>query len=312
MRRLVLRRLLLTVPTLLGASLIVFAMVKLAPGDPISVLMPADAGKAEIEAVKQSLGLDRPLPVQYLKWLERILHGDLGRSIATRRPVVADVGDALRNSLILALASSALALIPGLCLGTLAAFKRGRPIDKLVSAIAITGVSIPHYWAGILLVIVFSVQLGWLPAMGGPSDPGVVPYLRHMLLPAVALALIPLGVITRVVRSAVLDILAQEFVLTLRVKGLHMGAIVRHVLKNASPQILTVMGLQFGFQLGGSVLVETVFSWPGTGYLLNIAIFQRDMPLLQGIILVLSTMFVLLNLAVDVVQGMLDPRIVRG
>jgi peptide/nickel transport system permease protein len=159
---------------------------------------------------------------------------------------------------------------------------------------------------------VFSVQLGWLPAMGGPSEPGVIPYLRHMVLPAVALALIPLGVITRVVRSAVLDILAQEFVLTLRVKGLHTASIVRHVLKNASPQILTVMGLQFGFQLGGSVLVETVFSWPGTGYLLNIAIFQRDMPLLQGIILVLSTMFVLLNLAVDVVQGMLDPRIVRS
>jgi len=306
------RRLLLTLPTLLGASLIVFTMVKLAPGDPISVLMPADAGQAEIEAVKQSLGLDRPLPVQYLKWLERILHGDLGRSIATRRPVVADLGDALRNSLALALASSALALIPGLLLGTLAAFKRGGPIDKVVSAVAITGVSIPHYWAGILLVIVFSVQLGWLPAMGGPADPGVIPYLRHMVLPAVALALIPLGVITRVVRSAVLDILAQEFVLTLRVKGLHAGAIVRHVLKNASPQILTVMGLQFGFQLGGSVLVETVFSWPGTGYLLNIAIFQRDMPLLQGIILVLSTMFVLLNLAVDVLQGMIDPRIVRS
>ena len=312
MGSLLLRRLLLTLPTLLGASLIVFTMVKLAPGDPISVLMPADAGQAEIEAVKQSLGLDRPLPVQYLKWLERILHGDLGRSIATRRPVVADLGDALRNSLALALASSALALIPGLLLGTLAAFKRGGPIDKVVSAVAITGVSIPHYWAGILLVIVFSVQLGWLPAMGGPADPGVIPYLRHMVLPAVALALIPLGVITRVVRSAVLDILAQEFVLTLRVKGLHAGAIVRHVLKNASPQILTVMGLQFGFQLGGSVLVETVFSWPGTGYLLNIAIFQRDMPLLQGIILVLSTMFVLLNLAVDVLQGMIDPRIVRS
>ena len=312
MGSLLLRRLLLTLPTLLGASLIVFTMVKLAPGDPISVLMPADAGQEEIEAVKQSLGLDRPLPVQYLKWLERILHGDLGRSIATRRPVVADLGDALRNSLALALASSALALIPGLLLGMLAAFKRGGPIDKVVSAVAITGVSIPHYWAGILLVIVFSVQLGWLPAMGGPADPGVIPYLRHMVLPAVALALIPLGVITRVVRSSVLDILAQEFVLTLRVKGLHAGAIVRHVLKNASPQILTVMGLQFGFQLGGSVLVETVFSWPGTGYLLNIAIFQRDMPLLQGIILVLSTMFVLLNLAVDVLQGMIDPRIVRS
>jgi len=309
---LVLRRLLLTLPTLLGASLIVFAMVKLAPGDPVSILMPPDAGKAEIEAVKQALGFDRPLPVQYLKWLERALHGDLGRSIATRRPVVQDVFAALHNSVILALASSFLALVPGLMLGTLAAFRRGRVVDKLVSVVAITGVSVPHYWAGIILVIVFSVQLGWLPAMGGPSDPGVIPYLRHMLLPAVALALIPLGVITRVVRSAVLDILAQEFILTLRVKGLHTNTLVRHVLKNASPQILTVMGLQFGFALGGSVLVETVFSWPGTGYLLNIAIFQRDMPLLQGIILVLSTMFVLLNLAVDVVQGLIDPRIVRG
>jgi peptide/nickel transport system permease protein len=310
---LVLRRLLLTLPTLLGASLIVFAMVKLAPGDPISILMPPDAGKAEIEAVKEALGLDRPLPVQYLKWLERVvLHGDLGRSIATRRPVVQDVFAALHNSVILALASSALALIPGLALGTLAAFHRGGVVDKLVSAVAITGVSVPHYWAAIILVIVFAVRLGWLPAMGGPSDPGIGPYVRHMLLPAIALALIPLGVITRVVRSAVLDILAQEFILTLRVKGLGIAALVRHVLKNASPQILTVMGLQFGFALGGSVLVETVFSWPGTGYLLNIAIFQRDMPLLQGIVLVLSTTFVLLNLAVDVVQGLIDPRIVRG
>ena len=311
MTSLILRRLLLTLPTLLGASLIVFVMVKLAPGDPVSILMPPDAGQAEIEAVKAALGLDRPLPVQYLKWLERTLHGDLGRSIATRRPVVNDVLDALRYSLILALASSALALIPGLALGTLAAFRRGA-VDKIVSAIAIAGVSIPHYWAGILLIIVFSVQLGWLPAMGGPPDPGAGPYLRHMLLPAIALALIPLGVITRVVRSAALDVLAQEFVLTLRVKGLHTGKIVRHVLKNAGPQILTVMGLQFGFQLGGSVLVETVFSWPGTGYLLNIAIFQRDLPLLQGIVLVLSTTFVLLNLAVDVVQSAIDPRIVRG
>jgi peptide/nickel transport system permease protein len=309
---LVLRRLLLTLPTLLGASVIVFAMVHLAPGDPISVLMPPDAGQAEIEAVKRSLGLDRPLPVQYLHWLGRVAHGDLGRSIATRRPVVHDVVDALRNSLTLAVASSGLALALGLGLGTLAAFHRGTLIDKLVSAIAITGVSVPHYWAGIILVIIFSVQLNWLPAMGGPSDPGLGPYLRHMLLPAVALALIPLGVITRVVRSAVLDILAQEFILTLRVKGLRTMAIVRHVLKNAAPQILTVMGLQFGFQLGGSVLVETVFSWPGTGYLLNIAIFQRDMPVLQGVVLVLSTMFVLLNLAVDVLQGLVDPRIVRS
>jgi peptide/nickel transport system permease protein len=170
---------------------------------------------------------------------------------------------------------------------------------------------VPHYWAGIILIIVFSVQLNWLPAMGAANDPGVGPYLRHIALPTVALALIPLGVITRVVRSAALDILNQEFVLALRAKGLAGRRVFRHVVKNAAPQILTVLGLQFGFQLGGSVLVEAVFSWPGTGYLLNLAIFQRDIPVLQGVILVLATFFVLLNLAVDLLQTLIDPRIAR-
>ena len=313
MLRYIVRRLIYMTPILFGVSLVIFLILHLVPGDPARLVAGLDATKEDVEIIRSSLGLDRPLPVQYVKWLERVVvHGDLGRSIATRRPVVQDVMDALRNSVILAVASSLLALAPGLVLGTLAAFRRGTVVDKIVSAIAITGVSVPHYWAAIILVIVFSVRLNWLPAMGGPSEPSLGSYVHHMLLPAVALALIPLGVITRVVRAAVLEILAQEFVLTLRMKGLHAGALVRHVLKNAAPQILTVMGLQFGFALGGSVLVETVFSWPGTGYLLNIAIFQRDMPLLQGIILVLSTVFVLLNLAVDVLQGLIDPRIVRG
>ena len=173
------------------------------------------------------------------------------------------------------------------------------------------GVSVPHYWTGIILIIIFSVQLNWLPAMGAADDPGVLPYLRHITLPTVALALIPLGVITRVVRSAALDILNQEFVLALRAKGLAARRVFAHVVKNAAPQILTVLGLQFGFQLGGSVLVEAVFSWPGTGYLLNLAIFQRDIPVLQGVILVLATFFVLLNLAVDLLQTVVDPRIAR-
>jgi peptide/nickel transport system permease protein len=155
------------------------------------------------------------------------------------------------------------------------------------------------------------VQLNWLPAMGAASDGGIVTYLRHMTLPTIALALIPLGVIARVVRSAALDILAQEFVLALRAKGLAHRRVFAHVVKNAAPQIITVLGLQFGFQLGGSVLVEAVFSWPGTGYLLNLAIFQRDIPVLQGVILVLATFFVLLNLLVDVLQTFIDPRIAR-
>src|SRR5919109_1656225 len=305
------RRLLLALPTLLGASIIVFAMVHLAPGDPIAAVLPVDASQQQIEDIKKAYGFDKPLPIQYLKWLGHVVTGDLGRSIATRRAVILDVRDALANSLVLAVSSSLLAFTAGIALGLLAAFTQGRILDKLASAIAVVGVSVPHYWAGIILIIVFSVQLNWLPAMGASSDGGIVPYLKHMMLPTIALALIPLGVITRVVRSAALDVLNQEFVLALRAKGLAHRRVFTHVVKNAAPQIFTVLGLQFGFQLGGSVLVEAVFSWPGTGYLLNLAIFQRDIPVLQGVILVLATFFVLLNLLVDVLQTFIDPRIAR-
>ena len=311
MWRFAVRRVVMAIPTLLGASVIVFAMVHLAPGDPISAIVPPDTPQADIVAIKHALGLDQPLPIQYVRWLGRVVQGDLGRSIATRRPVIQDVRDALWNSLILAVASSLLSFVAGVLLGTVAAVYRGRAADKIASAIAIAGVSVPHYWGGILLIIVFSVWLGWLPAMGAPDQGSLLDYLRHMTLPTVALSLIPLGVITRVVRSAVADILTQEFVLALRVKGLGTRTVLTHVLKNAAPQILTVLGLQFGFQLGGSVLVEAVFSWPGTGYLLNLAIFQRDLPVLQGVILVLSTFFVLLNLFVDLLQTLFDPRIAR-
>jgi peptide/nickel transport system permease protein len=305
------RRLLLAIPTLLGASIIVFAMVHLAPGDPIAAVMPAESSKAEIEATKRAYGFDKPLPVQYLVWLGRVAHGDLGRSIATRRPVILDVRDAFFNSLVLALSSSLVAFVGGVGLGLIAAFRQGRALDRLASLVAIVGVSVPYYWAGIILIIIFSVQLNWLPAMGAADGGGPVEYLRHMVLPTVALSLIPLGVITRVVRSAALDILNQEFVLALRAKGLVGRRVFTHVVKNAAPQIFTVLGLQFGFALGGSVLVESVFSWPGTGYLLNLAIFQRDLPVLQGVILVLATFFVLLNLVVDLVQTLVDPRIAR-
>jgi len=305
------RRLVLAIPTLLGASIIVFAMVHLAPGDPIAAVLPVDASKEQVEAVKKAYGFDKPLPVQYLKWLGRVVTGDLGKSIATRRAVILDVRDSLANSLVLAISSSVLAFGAGIALGLLAAFWQGRWLDKLASAVAVVGVSVPHYWAGIILIIIFSVQLNWLPAMGAAADGEIVAYLRHMTLPTIALALIPLGVIARVVRSAALDILAQEFVLALRAKGLGHRRVFTHVVKNSAPQIITVLGLQFGFQLGGSVLVEAVFSWPGTGYLLNLAIFQRDIPVLQGVILVLATFFVLLNLLVDVLQTYIDPRIAR-
>src|SRR5215470_13385272 len=232
------RRLALAIPTLLGASIIVFAMVHLAPGDPIAAVLPVDASKEQVELVKQAYGFDKPLPVQYLKWLARVAQGDLGKSIATRRAVILDVRDALANSLVLALSSSLLAFVLGIALGLLAAFCQGRWVDKASSALAVIGVSVPHYWAGIILIIIFSVQLNWLPAMGAADDPGILPYLRHITLPTLALALIPLGVITRVVRSAALDVLNQEFVLALRAKGLVSRRVFTHVVKNAAPQIL--------------------------------------------------------------------------
>jgi len=179
---------------------------------------------------------------------------------------------------------------------------------------AIAGVSLPHYWVAILLIIVFSVNLNWLPAMGMQETSGgssLWTLLRHMLLPSIALSLIPMGVITRMVRASVLEVLQQDFVLTLRSKGLWARTVTRHVMKNAAPPVLTLMGLQFGYLLGGSVLVETVFSWPGSGFLLNLAIFQRDIPMLQGVILVLATFFVILNLLVDILHSCIDPRIRR-
>ncbi len=311
----IVRRLLLGIPTLLGVTIIVFSLMHLAPGDPISAMLPPDTPREVVDMVRQQMGFDKPLPVQYWRWLTRVVQGDLGRSITTRRPVIEDIRSALGNTFILALAAACLGFTLGNTLGSLAAFSRGRWLDKVSSAAAIAGVSLPHYWVAILLIIIFSVELNWLPAMGMQStgaESSRWEIARHMILPTIALSLIPMGVITRMARASMLEILSQEFVLTLRAKGLWSRTVTRHVIKNAAPPVLTLMGLQFGYLLGGSVLVETVFSWPGSGYLLNLAIFQRDFPVLQGTILVLASFFVILNLVVDIVQSFVDPRIRRG
>jgi peptide/nickel transport system permease protein len=312
----IVRRLLLGIPTLLGVTIIVFSLMHLAPGDPINAMLPPDTPQEVVQMMRQQMGFDRPLPVQYGLWLTRVVQGDLGRSIATRRPVIEDIRSALGNTFFLALAAAFLGFTLGSTLGSLAAFWRGRWLDKVCSATAITGVSLPHYWVAILLIIIFSVELNWLPAMGmqstGAESSGWGEIARHMILPTIALSLIPMGVITRMARASVLEILSQDFVLTLRAKGLWSRTVTRHVIKNAAPPVLTLMGLQFGYLLGGSVLVETVFSWPGSGYLLNLAIFQRDFPVLQGTILVLASFFVILNLVVDIAQSFVDPRIRRG
>jgi peptide/nickel transport system permease protein len=310
----ILRRLLFGIPTLLGVTIIVFSLLHLSPGDPVSAMVPADAPLELVQMIRQQMGLDQPLPVQYWRWLTRVVQGDLGNSLATRRPVLGEIRGALGNTFVLAISAAIVGFTLGVGLGTIAAFFRGRWLDKVASATAISGVSLPHYWVGIVLIIIFSVELNWLPAMGMQETQGqtsLLSLLRHMILPTIALSLIPMGVVMRMVRTSILEILNQEFVLTLRAKGLWSRTITRHVMKNAAPPVLTLMGLQFGYLLGGSVLVETVFSWPGSGFLLNLAIFQRDIPMLQGVILILASFFVLLNLLVDILHSLIDPRIRR-
>jgi peptide/nickel transport system permease protein len=313
----ILKRIVYVTPVALGVSIICFLLVHLAPGDPLTSVMPIDASAEQQAEMRAAYGFDRPLVVQYFLWLWKVLHADLGNSIATGRPVLSEVSRAVVNSLILASVATLIGFTFGTLFGFVAGYFRNSPLDKIASAISVFGVSVPHYWLGMVLVIVFSVQLNWLPSTGaGPGgssnwrpDPE---HLRYIILPAITMSVIPTGIISRTVRALVADILSQEFVQALRAKGLGEWGVFKHVVTNAAPTALAVMGLQLGYLLGGSILIETVFAWPGTGFLLNAAIFQRDLPLLQGTILVLAMFFVALNLIVDVLQTALDPRIQRS
>lgn len=311
------RRVLYAVPIALAVSLVCFMLVHIAPGDPVNAIVPPDAPQAVVDQIKHEYGLDKPLPVQFGLWLAHVGQGDLGRSLATGRSVWSDLAPAVANTLRLAVAASLVGFVFGVGLGALAGAFRGRWVDRVATTFAVAGVSVPHYWLGMVMVILFSVTLGVLPAMGaGPGgDSGWAwdwEHARFLVLPAFTLSVIPMGIVTRTVRGVVSEILNQDFVNTLRGKGLRRPGIVLHVVKNAAPTALSVMGLQLGYLMGGSILVETVFSWPGTGFLLNSAIFQRDIPVLQGTILVLALFFVALNLLVDVVQTAIDPRIKRA
>ena len=312
-----LKRLLYALPIAFVVSALCFALVYLAPGDPLSAVLPADASQEMVEAVKARYGLDKPVVQQYGLWLGRALHGDLGQSISTGRAVSLEIGSAIGNSILLAVLASALGFGIGGLLGVIAGYLHGTATDRFLSALAIAGVSIPHYWLGIVLVAIFSVRLNLLPAMGaGPGGSGAwlwnAEHLRYIILPAVTLAAIPAGIVMRTVRALVADTLKQEFIVGLVAKGMGPAQVFRHLVKNIAPTALAVIGVQLGYLMAGSILVETVFNWPGTGLLLNTAILQRDIPLLQGTILVLAMIFVLLNLLVDMIQPLLDPRMVRS
>jgi len=312
----ILRRLLYTAPIVVGVSLVCFSFIHLAPGDPISAVLPENASAALVAQIKAAYGFDKPLPIQYLMWLRNVLDGDFGTSIMTQRPVTAEVLPAVANTALLAVAGISLSFVLGIGLGLLAGFSDRRTTDRTVTAFAVFGISVPHYWLGMVMVVVFAVMLHQLPATGiGPAGTALshfgVEDLKHLLLPAVTLAMIPAGIIARSVRATVHEVRRQEFVQTLKGKGLRRTRIFWHIAKNAAPPILAIMGLQFAQLLGGSILVETVFAWPGTGFLLNAAIATRDLPLLQGTVIVLALFFVLTNLVVDILQSLIDPRVRR-
>jgi peptide/nickel transport system permease protein len=310
----ILKRLIYVLPTAFGVSLICFALVYLAPGDPASALIPDNTPPAVAAQIRQAYGLDKPVPVQYLRWLSRVLTGDFGLSLSTRRPVISEVVPAMGNTLKLAGGAILLACLGGIALGTFAAYRNGRLADRSIGAAAIAGISVPQYWLGMVLVVLFAVNLGILPAsgMGDAQSEALAAQLSHLVLPTITLAVVPAGLIARSVRSTVAEILGQEFVQTLHANGLPPAHVFLHVIKNAAPPALAVIGLEFARLLGGSILVETVFSWPGTGFLLNAAIFTRDLPVVQGTVIALAMFFVLTNVLVDLLQMMLDPRFKRA
>ncbi|TAG76231.1 MAG: ABC transporter permease [Burkholderiales bacterium] len=312
----ILRRILYAIPIMFGVALVCFSLVHLAPGDPLVSVLPPDASADLQRQLRTLYGFDRSLPEQFFSWILRAVTGDLGTSIASSRSVTEEVFRAVKNTLILASFATMIGFFFGSLFGFVAGYFRDTFVDKLASFISVMGVSIPHYWLGMVLVIIFAAQLNWLPATGaGPGGSADWAWdwahMRHLVLPAITMSVIPMGIIARTVRALVADTLAQEFIIGLRAKGLTDFGVFRHVVKNVAPTALAVMGLQLGYLLGGSILIETVFSWPGTGFLLNSAIFQRDLPLLQGTILVLAIFFVLLNVLVDILQSTLDPRITR-
>jgi peptide/nickel transport system permease protein len=315
MFRYILRRIAVIVPILFGVSAICFSFIHLAPGDAITALAGDNASPAVLEQMRQAYGYDQPLPIQYLRWLGMVLTGNLGTSIMTGRSVLSEIVPAAGHTAILAVVAIAASLFVGISMGTIAAYTRRMWLDRLVTGIAVLGVSVPHYWVGIAMVAVFSAKLGLLPAMGMGPATSIAEFgwtdAKFIVLPALTLALIPTAIISRTVRATLIEIQKSEFVQTLHSVGLGRRRIALHVIRNAAPILLAVIGLQIAQLLGGSILIETVFSWPGTGYLLNMAIATRDMPLLQGTILVLAIFFVLMNFLVDLIQPLADPRIVR-
>ncbi len=307
------RRVLSVVPVLFGVSVVVFAIIHITPGDPARIMLGAAGRPEDVATLRHELGLDRPVHIQYVRWVGRAMQGDLGRSIALRRPVLDEVLQRFKNTLLLSSAAAVLSFSLGIALGMLSAVKRGSIFDRLAMLLATFGLSLPSFWFAMMLIIVFSVRIRLLPGTGMTSPIGGGGFgdvAKHMVLPTLALAVVPLAVIARYTRSAMLEVVAQDYVTTARAKGLAERAVImRHVMRNTLVVIVTMLGLQVGFLLAGAVYVENVFSWPGVGQMLVVAILKRDFPLVQGGVLLVAASYVAINLLTDLIYAYLDPRI---
>lgn len=313
MLMLITRRVGMALPTLFGVTLIIYLLLSILPGDPLTALLPQDATAEDRARLASSLGLDRALPVRYVMWLDDVLQGDFGYSEFRRRDVSELISTAWGNTASLAVYSIAFGITTGVLLGTLAGVYRGSRVDQFVTGFAIVGLSVPSFWVAILLLILFSAQLKILPAGGLASmDKGLGDYIAHLIMPVLSGSMVSIAITARVTRASIVETFHAEFVDTLRAKGLREWQVLTHVAKNAASPVLTTAGLQVGFLLGGSVLIETIFSWPGLGQLVFNAIAARDLPVVQATTVVIACTFVVLNLAVDLIQMTFDPRLKRA
>lgn len=313
MFRYILQRMLYLVPVLLGMTVIVFGIMELIPGDPAQVILGSYATPENLARVREELGLNQPALQRYFTWLGNVFQGDFGRSVSLDRPVIDEVLDRFWPTLLLAGAALLLCSIFGLLVGMISAIKQYAWQDKLLTLLVLVGISTPSFWLGLIFILIFSVKLGLLPGSGMYAiygGGGLVDLLKHLVLPAVTLGFVATGVIARLTRSAMLEVLRQDYIRTARAKGLSEARVLyRHAFKNALVNIIPVIGIQAGFVIGGAVYIETVFQWPGIGRMLVQAILTRDILLVQGGVLIVAALYVLINLTADIIQSLLDPRI---
>lgn len=312
MLRIAARRLAMAVPTLLGVTIIIFLLMTVLPGDPAAAFISEDMSAAEISRLRNDLGLNDPLFVRYISWLGDAITGDLGYSPYRRREVTDLLSQAWMNTAVLAGFSAIFGLVVGVVLGFVAGANRGKVLDRVVSGVGLVGLSIPSFFVAVLMLIIFSAQLNWFPAGGVVYDQGLYVFISHLFMPMFAGSLVTIAITARVTRASIVQTYGADFVQTLSAKGLGQLAILQHVFKNAISPVLTTSGLQIGYLLGGSVLVEAIFRWPGMGMLVFNAISARDLLVVQGATLVIALTFVGINLFVDLVQATVDPRLRRA